>query len=230
MNSPGDVVRERSCKERYRSPSPQPSHPQKPGERRRNRSHPIRDSHPLPPPPEPGSRSKRIHLSQHNAPVLHPVLQHIHQGIAHLPRRRQSPVVKPIREHRSLPLPQLIEPLGEADQQPLHPPRQRLPVLRLHDPVNMRILDTEVHDPHPEPIPGLLQSIEHLGPHPSIPQPRQPLTNPHRHMTRRRPIQATPEAHEKPPAHYPRVSSPPLSEAPHAPQRATPTASHNAFS
>ena len=61
-------------------------------------------------------------------------------------------IMVPIREHLALPPPQPVEPLRAPHEQPLHPPRQRPPILRLGNQVQMIALDRILNQPEAESL------------------------------------------------------------------------------
>ena len=96
----------------------------------------------------PRPRARRLVLA-----MVSPVVEHVRQAVPHLARRAQDPRVIAVREHRAVAAlagaraDHVVDVPRRRDQEPLHPVRQRAPVLGLDDQVQVRALHAQVHDP-----------------------------------------------------------------------------------
>lgn len=82
------------------------------------------------------------------------VVEHVHERGADLPGGPQLPRVVAVGEHRALSSPDSVEHSCDADQQSLHAARERAPVVRLGDQVDVVRLQRVVGEAEAESLTG----------------------------------------------------------------------------
>ncbi len=188
-----------------------------------------RSGAPLAPPVEPPPRREGIQPVEGDA-VPSVVAQHVDEGVSHLARRPQDPVVVAVGEDAPLSSPPLVEPLRDSHREPLEPAHEGASVSSLSDQVEVVRLDRVVQEPEPEAFTARREpSFEDATS--SVPsEARQPTSDSHRDMHGKPRRQRCPRpmgnagslSRRLPPCPPPRSSPPPKPEhtllARHAPR------------
>jgi hypothetical protein len=84
--------------------------------------------------------------------MLADIEQHITQSKVHRARRRQRARMVPVRKHPPFAPELAIGRASHPNRQPLHPSRQRPPITRLHEQMQMIPLHRKLHQPKAETL------------------------------------------------------------------------------
>ena len=123
-----------------------PAHARKPGPGRRHGRGPDRAGDCRPPSREPRCRRPCIEPACPGQ-VLSPILEHVHESVAHLARRPQKPRVVAVAPHASGATERTVHRLRHPDGQPLDASPDAAGPVRLDEEMNVVSLDAEMKQP-----------------------------------------------------------------------------------
>ena len=123
-----------------------PAYGGEPGECMRDRCRTF-DFRQLPGPSREPPRGRTRIKSSSARDMLSPIVQHVHEGVSHLPRRTHHPRVVAISPHRTVAPEDAVDRLCYTNGQAAHTTLESRRLVRLHQQVEVIMLDAEVQDP-----------------------------------------------------------------------------------